>query len=188
MAINATPGSPSANSYDTIAEADAYHQGNPYAASGWMIISPLRKEQLLRRATRLIDVMPGAWNGNATTAQQALGFPRRGLKTRNGYPVPSNALPTELKEATAEYAWWIQQADLSATNDVQAQGVKSVSAGPVSVSFRDPLNAQQQYLPSQRANAGMVPDVVRALIPVGWLIPVKDQVAAEKQGPIFKVF
>jgi hypothetical protein len=188
MAIIVTPGSPSANSYDTIAEADAYHQGNPYAASGWMIISPLRKEQLLRRATRLIDVMPGAWEGRATYAKQALGFPRRNLKTRNGYPVPSTVLPQELKDATAEYAWWIEQADLSATNDVQAQGVKSVSAGPVSVSFRDPLTAQQQFLPSQRANAGMVPDVVKAMIPTSWLIPVKDQIAAEKQGPVVLVF
>jgi hypothetical protein len=187
MALITTPGSASANSYTDIAEADAYHQGNPYA-SGWYNLTAWRKEQLLRRATMLEDVMPGAWNGTATYDHQALGHPRRGLKKRNGYPLSHLVIGKELKDATAEYAWLLEQEDLSATNDVQLQGIKSAGAGPVSVSFRDPLNAQQQYLPSQRANAGMVPDIIRAMIPVNWLIPVKDQIAAEKQGPVFKVF
>lgn len=187
MALIITPGSPLANSYTDVAEADSYHQGNPYA-SGWYNLTTPKKEQLLRRATMLEDVMPGAWNGSATFSTQRLGHPRRGLKKRNGYPLSHLVIGQELKDATAEYAWLLEQEDLTATNDVQLQGIKSASAGPVSVSFRDPLTAQQQYLPSQRSHAGMVPDIVRAMIPANWLIPVKDQIAAEKQGPVFKVF
>jgi hypothetical protein len=186
MAFVTTPGAANANSYPTVAEADEYHQGHIYA-SGWYVLTNAQKETALRMATRVIDVMPGAWSGSASTAIQALGWPRKSMKNRNGFAIPSTSIPYELKDAVAEFARQLSGKDLTKTNDVQMQGVKSVSAGPVAVSFKEPLTFEQQGLPSARALAGMIPDAVQALIVDSWLIPVKTQKAAEMMPPLLEM-
>jgi hypothetical protein len=186
VAYVVTPGSSIANGYASVAEMDAHNADYPYA-SGWFALTQAKKEQYGIRATLGLDTMPEAWTGRATSSAQALGFPRRGMLSRNGFPVGVHVVPAELKAAQSEYARLLMAKDLLGTDSVQQKGIKSLSAESVSITFRDPIAPGDAALPSKRAYAGMVPDIVRLMLPASWLRTVKEQVADEKQGVIFKM-
>lgn len=65
-------------------------------------------------------------------------------------------IPEELKNAVAELAGQLSLADRTLDSDVAVQGVTSVRAGSVSVSFKSDVEAQ------------VLPDVVWALMPDSW--------------------
>ena len=61
-------------------------------------------ESLLRAATRdLVDLVD--YHGMPTDEHQALPFPRKYLKTRNGAALDSATIPEEMKRACAEQAY-----------------------------------------------------------------------------------
>ncbi len=62
-----------------------------------------------------------------------------------------------LKEATAELAGQLGNADRTLDNDVIIQGLTSVKAGSVSLSFKDAIMPQ------------VIPDAVYNLMPQSWL-------------------
>ncbi len=183
MALVTTPGAADANSYATIAEADAYHTGHLYA-SGWNSAASGVKEAALVMATRLLDAMPGAWTGAASSEVQALGWPRTGMLSRNGFEIGSGIIPNNLKNAEAEFARQLIGSDLTESNSIVAQGITSLSAGPVSLSF---AQSQEQYLALRQKDAqnAIIPDAVRMLLVPSWLedIRVED---AEFRGMIFE--
>jgi hypothetical protein len=74
----------------------------------------------------------------------------------NGNPIPSNVIPEELKEATAEFAGQLVQSDTTLDNAVIVQGLKSVRAGSVALSFKDMI---EQHV---------IPDMVWNLMPSSW--------------------
>lgn len=65
-------------------------------------------------------------------------------------------IPQELKDAVSELAGQLSLADRTLDSDVAVQGVTSVRAGSVSVSFRENVEAQ------------VLPDVIWALMPDSW--------------------
>src|SRR5262245_32461822 len=67
-------GKADANSYATVAECDAYHEGHLYAEK-WTAASQARKEAAVVMATRLIDSQ-FQFNGFRAHSQQALQWPR----------------------------------------------------------------------------------------------------------------
>lgn len=136
MAITliATPGLSTSNSYTTIAEADAFHEKNYYAAA-WADLDSDIKMQLLITATRLLD-QEYDWLGDAVDSTQALRWPRSGVEHRDGlYYLDSTTIPTFLREATAEYARMLYLKDRQQALDDAATGIQSVTAGSVSVTF-----------------------------------------------------
>lgn len=66
-------------------------------------------------------------------------------------------VPTDLKNATAEFAGQLGSTDRTLDNDVIVQGVTGVRAGSVSVSFK------QEIIPQ------VIPDAVYNLMPQAWL-------------------
>jgi hypothetical protein len=149
LVINATPGAADANSYLTLAEATAYFESRaPLPA--WD--NAPSQEALLVMATRVMDmalsgskilvdddhyrIMP-KWAGAPATETQALAWPRIGMLNRNGFAIPSDSIPNDLKAAVAELAGQLAVADLTLDNKIAVQGIQSVSAGPVSVSFKN---------------------------------------------------
>lgn len=175
LTLVSTPGAANANSYEEIAEADAYFEARlplvpPWDESG-------TKDIQLVMATRLIDAMfrggrvyvqkigdkPGyylvrrAWNGLPSTTTQRLAFPRTGLFHENGAVVEADEIPWELKEAVAEFAGQLGVGDRTLDSDVNVQGITSVRAGSVSVTFKD------GYIDPR-----VVPDAVINLIPPSW--------------------
>ncbi len=93
-----------ADSYASVVEADAYHaaQGAPAAWSG---ASSDAKESGLRQATLYLDARYGQrFRGRRAHETQALKWPREDAVDDDGFTFVSTALPTRLKQATAELA------------------------------------------------------------------------------------
>jgi hypothetical protein len=153
-----TPGSASANSFCSVVEGDAYHATHLYA-DDWTGASTEQKQKALIQATREI-ASRWEWTGYAVDETQALPWPRSGMYTRNGFTVANTVIPQELKDATAEYARQLITENRSADNDIEAQGITSLDAGPVAIRFKDSVVAKP------------VPDAVCALLPRDWGYPV----------------
>ncbi len=114
---------PDANSYASLAEADAYHAAHLYA-SVWTVATAETKEKALQMATRLIDGQY-QFHGYRSTTTQALQWPRQlcpdpdqrqaswGLLTTTAY-VPANTIPQALVQATCELARELLIADRTA--------------------------------------------------------------------------
>jgi len=178
VALDTTPGGASADSYASLAEADTYHTNHLYA-SVWDAASDPQKESGLIMAARLLDAMPRAWTGNAVNSTQALGWPRSGMLTRNGFEILQTVIPSPLKNAQSELARQLLAADLTETNAVAAQGIKSLKAGPVALAFKDGLDIDTSLL-------AMIPDAVIALLVPSWLIDVAD-ITEDRDGLVVEV-
>ena len=88
--IDATVGSADANSYSTIAEADAYHSAHLYATA-WTALTTDQKCQALQMGTRLLDTMID-WHGRVVSDTQRLMWPR-GAGARHQRPRGSERWP-----------------------------------------------------------------------------------------------
>jgi hypothetical protein len=174
--IDATVGGATSNSYLTVAEADAYFDTRIALVPPWSAAAD--PDAALIMATRVLDALaqpfktfvPGPpgdpgyyrvrrqWTGAAATSTQRLAWPRTGMLTRNGYPIASTVIPQELKDATAELAGQLLAQDFTLNNAVAQQGIASVKAGSVAVSFRDDFIFKQ-----------VIPDAVYDLLVQSWL-------------------
>jgi hypothetical protein len=172
MLLVATPGAADANTYATLAEADSYHEGH-VKSSAWAVPSG-EKAQALVMAARILDAMPGAWTGVASSETQALGWPRVGMVNRNGFAIASGAVPSELKSAQAEFARQLLAEDTTESSVVVAQGITSIKAGPVALTFKQRADA---YLALQQRDAlnAMIPDAVRLLLVPSWLVDPREE-------------
>jgi hypothetical protein len=104
---------PTANSYASAADGDAYHAGHLYA-SAWTAATTETKEKALLMATRLIDA-EFAFMGVRAVEGQALQWPRSGCPDRDtGEDVPDNVVPAAVEVATCELARELLIADRTA--------------------------------------------------------------------------
>ncbi len=156
--LDATPGGAAANSYCTVTEADAYHDSrlhrDDWKATGTDVAT---KTVALIEATRLLDSMYewASWASQPTV--QALQWPRIAVIARNRLVyVPNDAIPTELKNATAEMARQLITEDRTADSDIETKGILSLRAGPVALTFKDSVVAK------------VIPDAVFSLLPPWW--------------------
>lgn len=142
MAVNldASPGSASANSYATLAEANTYHESHLYG-SVWTAAADALKINALITATRLLDENV-VWVGWPTNAGQALGWPRAGGLLRSGYAIQSGEIPIALKNATAEFARLLIDAGgmPNSGSDIPA-GLKRIKAGSVELEYDPALSS-----------------------------------------------
>jgi hypothetical protein len=136
LALDVSPGGPSANSYATRAEGDSYHEGRLYI-SAWTNASGSDKDRALVMATRVLD-SSFRWEGFPTFAGQALDWPRQGLMAKNRRDsLPDSSIPKEIKDATAELARQLLEGDRTADQTSDVQGIAEMSAGPVSIKFKE---------------------------------------------------
>ena len=153
--VIATVGASNANSYLTVVEGDTYHSTHLYA-SDWTGATTTVKETALIMATRLIDAWY-EWAEWATTETQALRWPRTGILAANQLEyVAEDEIPTELKWATAEFARQLIAEDRTTDNEIDSMGIRSLSAGPVSLTF------------AGRTESRVLPEAVISLIPEWW--------------------
>lgn len=92
-----------ANSYvdPAGAAAVAYFAGHLYA-SAWTAATSGTREAAVVMATRTLDATY-IWNGQTTDADQALGWPRYGVRYRNRY-LDDDVVPKPVVDATLEMA------------------------------------------------------------------------------------
>lgn len=169
--IDATVGGANANSYETHAEANVFFDARIPVTPAWVASG---QEAYLITATRLIEntlsgrktlyVQNGvayyrvarAWTGAPASATQRLAWPRVGMFDKNGNAIPSNVIPQDLKDAESEFAGQLKKGDRSLDNDVIVQGLTSLRAGSVALSFKDAITAQ------------VMPDAVLNMMPDSW--------------------
>lgn len=176
MALTVTPGSASADSYATLAEANTYHSTRRYPTlTGWAAASDATKEAALRSAALLLDRMID-WTGAAVDSTQARAWPRSGMLTLNGFAILTTEIPVELKDAQAEFAGQLVQGDRLSDNDALSQGIASVKAGSVAVSFQnvDMSSAESADVQLRLKTHDLqwasktIPDVVRQYLVESW--------------------
>lgn len=132
MAINATPGDPTADSYVTVNEADTYFFGT--RATTWGAQNTSAKEALLKEATRLLDRFFD-WSGDLIQGTtQSLRWPREGAYDEDARLIDSTIIPKAVKEATIEWAYAIMS---SGGFDVSTNSLDVVKVGPIRLEFKD---------------------------------------------------
>jgi hypothetical protein len=164
MAIDATEGGSTANSYVTTVEADTYFTGrlNP---DGYTTADTGVQERALRTATTFLDARI-VWIGDIKdqTTPQALAWPRvydSTLDTPEDILVLGQAIPQDLKNAQCEMALYlITSGEPDSSNDLD-----SIKVGSLSIDFNEFKSSQ------------LVPDIVWSMISyLGNRITPKEQV------------
>lgn len=174
--IYSAPGGVNSNSYETLTEANTYFDERMALAPPWVASGDTAIRSLLM-ATRNLEnfassirlLVPSAngiaayyrtprhWTGSPATTTQRLSWPRIGMFDANGNAIPSDVIPQALKDAESEFAGQLLKGDRTLDNDVIIQGLTSVKAGSVSLSFKDQIFKQ------------VIPDAVLELLVPGWL-------------------
>lgn len=186
VTLDATVGGATSNSYETVAEAQAYYDTRTEVA-GW---ENGDQDILLMMATRVLDAMSRplrtyvsankgeaayfitrkTWTGAPATTTQKLAWPRTGMYDANGNAIASNVIPQDLKDALAELAGALGTSDSTLDNDVIVQGLSSVKAGSVSLTFKDMIEKH------------VIPDMVMNLMPASWFT---DEVIIAARAALF---
>lgn len=102
LVVETGSGSPTAESYLSVAECDSYHTA--FGNTGWTGTTSA-KEIALRHGTQYLDArFNGNWRGTRKLETQGLAWPRYDVTDSDGWYVDSDSLPLKLKQATAELA------------------------------------------------------------------------------------
>ncbi|AEP08893.1 DnaT-like ssDNA-binding protein [Micavibrio aeruginosavorus] len=114
-------GLPDANSYASVAEADAYHTDRGNAA--WTGSNSVKQAALVRATDYVEQAYAGRWKGCALTEEQALSFPR-----------DEAVVPAKLKQAVIQLALEAIATDLNPTQD---RAVKREKVDVIEVEYMD---------------------------------------------------
>lgn len=138
---------PGAESYCSVAAADAYHAGR--ANSTWAGLDQATKEANLRKATEyMVSIYRQRWKGLRASINQALDWPRYdvqlddvGIGCYMGY-MPYNSVPTEVQNACAALALKTNGTELAP--DMERQ-IKQETIGPITTVYQDGAPAYTQF-------------------------------------------
>lgn len=132
--IDATLQGASANSYVTLAEADAYFETVPDSAT-WTDKTDDQKNRALISATRWIDAL--SFYGDRCTETQALKWPREDYKV-DGIKLVCTLIPQQVKVATYELARAFANDTDSITGTSGTSGLyDEVELGELKVKYKD---------------------------------------------------
>ena len=147
--IQSDPSLAGFNCYISLADANTYHDERLHNTA-WTNSATSDKTKSLIWATRTLDTMK--WRGVRTSGTQLLEFPRRGLSYYEsssiggfdyervdveglGYftkiEISETAVPTFLKDATAELAMWLLNSDTTAPTGTE--GFKRIKVDTIEV-------------------------------------------------------
>ena len=132
-----------ANSYASVAEADAYHDSRLHSLA-WTAAQTPVKERALAMATTTLDAMT-SWHGTRQSAEQALAWPRTGV-VYDGLRINGDVIPAPLKRATAELARLLIAEDL--TQDVAQNQVESLNLGDGALEIKLRGDREKKRVPS----------------------------------------
>lgn len=121
MTLKADSGAVDSNAYCTLAEANDYHSSRGFNSAWTDEIDDLRKEMSIIWATRLIDAhFINQFIGRRASWTQALCWPRwysgdlESSLFADGRPIDGQTIPKQIKDATAEFAFYLLSEDWSA--------------------------------------------------------------------------
>lgn len=132
MALDATVGGATANSYITEADATAYLTSSRLYISAWTSATLANKEVALIWATSLIDTSY-EFEGSKWTLGQALRWPRIGAIDIDGVLISSGSVPEVLKRATALLALNLLTSNRMEEPALLGLGISEAKVGPMEV-------------------------------------------------------
>lgn len=139
--VIATVGAADANSYVTLAEADAYF-ADSFGRSAWGIAAQGDREVCIITASRYLDQYM-TWMGEKASSIQAMEWPRMGTYDKTGRSYPNDIIPGPVRFATFELAYYIlDNGGLS----FASQSIDRVKVGSVDVEFSE--NYVDEGIPS----------------------------------------
>jgi len=150
MALDASVGTTTANSYVTIAECEAYFEDRIHAEA---FTSSNEQDQAAITATQMLDWYC-SYKGQKTYDTQALEWPRIDVVDKNGLVVTSTTIPARVKTATFELMLIIMEEDRTA--DSPLAGIAEASLGPLKIKS-DLTNTS----PSRKK---VIPDKITAIL------------------------
>lgn len=154
--LDATAKGTTSNSFVTLAVADQYHDDRPAVGTTWSSATDDAKTKALLWATLVLTSL-WEWKGYVTSNDQKLPWPRTGLMERHGGDnLDKDTIPEEIQYATSEMARALMLADRAADNEIEANALSALRAGPIFMQFRSDIVNK------------VVPDIVFHLIPGEW--------------------
>lgn len=175
MALITTPGAADADSYVTLTEFNTYCDKTSRGVSG----TDAELEALLRKGTAYLENQyRGRWKGYRTEQAQALAWPRigsggdsrlraqgdtfavYGIVDLDGFEIPTNAIPQQIKDAQCEVAL-LAFAGVSMEPRLERGGmIKSIgkSVGPLrkDITYMDGAPAVDRFLAVEGLLRGLV--------------------------------
>ena len=143
LTLDNTVGGANANAYCSIAEADAYHEARGFN-DRWVTGSVTEKTAAIVWATRLLDMEN--FVGTMTVRTGALRWPRFGITDRDYRIVDPQVIPQFIKNAVAEWAFFLLSEDRTADEGGLVQYGGKV--GPIT----DPAYFTRKTMPSSVAD------------------------------------
>jgi len=128
-----------ANSYVTVAYADAYLAANIHVFATWDALLDADKENLLVWATRELDNRV-RWKGTKTDPDSALRWPRTGVYDRDNNLIPDDEIPKQLMDAVCELARFFMASDRTA--DTGKEGLKVLQVDVIRLEFDEYFKTQ----------------------------------------------
>lgn len=120
------------NSYATAVEADAYFTTR-LGAAAWTAATAAQREQALREAFRALEAL--RYVGAPFVAAQTAQWPRAGILSPNGDPLPAGVMPPFLITAQCEEALALLELEADPAHvlreTLRRQGVTATTVGDV---------------------------------------------------------
>jgi hypothetical protein len=153
-------GVPYANSYVTLAYADAYFEVHPYYADAWAALPAAKRTVLLIGATQQIDLLFD-WSGIQRTSTQGLAWPQHGATDSNGNYIPANLVPPRVQQAVCEQAFYMSKGDPTAitSSGAASEGISKIKIDVIELDFTDTSSSTSSSSGSKAA-----PNAVLALL------------------------
>jgi len=123
-----------ANSYVSVAFADAYFSPDLNFSTTWDALTNDAKENSLIWATRILD-QKVRWKGSKSDETSDLRWPRTGLVDRDDVTIEDNEIPLQLKELTCEVAKFLQTTD--ATVSQGGDALKAIVVDVIEIQYQD---------------------------------------------------
>lgn len=129
-----------ANSYVSLAEADAY-AADALSPADWDAKTDAEKESLLVATTRWLD-QNARWKGHKVdrTAVNNLRWPRAGVYDRDELPIAEDVIPEQLRQAVMELAMFLAVADNNPTRISDNQGIEEITVDVITLRFTEGYN------------------------------------------------
>lgn len=176
--FDATPKSPTANSFISVEDADAYAMGT-IKGSAWLDLTEVQKQSLLVQATARLNIerfggAPTTSTNTLNTPHQALQWPRNWVVDRNYASFDDNTnpignmyldpevIPRELAQATFVLAMFYLDEFLEnpTVSRQDMDRLTSLSVGPLTMSIQ--MRAEEVF-------PDMVKRLMRAIGTNGWM-------------------
>ena len=138
MTLIATVGASNANSYISVADADAYFT-NRYSSGSWASSTTAIKEQVLITATQRLE--QEEYISTVVDTTQALKWPRTSILKPSGVAYYENTvIPAEVMNATAELGHALITQLTTIDEELDPRKYASLTVGPISVVHRSAMS------------------------------------------------